>query len=158
MNLSKRSFYISVSIITILDLLTKYIITTIRPEISAILGFINITFVKNYGISFGIFNSASAQIFQQIALSIIVICIIFYIIKHCSMSIGTSFIIGGACGNLLNRIYSGYVIDFIDLFINVYHWPAFNIADSFICVGGIIFLLEEHNKFSKSSKNYSNHS
>ena len=152
MNLSKRSFYTSIAVVIILDLLTKIIVTKTHTEIYNILGFLNIIIVKNYGISFGILNSGTYKIFQQVILSITALCIIFYIIKCCPLSVGTSFIIGGAFGNLLNRVYSGYVIDFIDLFMGTYHWPAFNIADSFICIGALIFLLEERNKFSKSSK------
>lgn len=152
MALSKRSFYICVLSVLVLDLASKIIIATTHAKASDIFGFINIIFVRNYGISFGIFNSNTNHIFQQIILSIVALCVIFYIIKYCPMTIGTSFIIGGAFGNLLNRIYSGYVIDFIDMFMFEYHWPAFNIADSFICIGGIIFLIEEH-AYSKLRKN-----
>lgn len=153
MIISKRRFSIIALIITILDLLTKVLLVKYGIEIQNLLGIVNIILVKNYGISFGIFNSHNYEILHQVILSIIALCIIIYIILYCPLSIGTSFIIGGALGNLLNRIYSGYVVDFIDIFISKYHWPAFNLADSFICIGGILFLIEERLFYTKHKKN-----
>lgn len=153
MILSKRSFSIIVLAVTILDLLTKILIVKYCIEVQNLLGIVNIILVKNYGISFGMFNSCSYETLHQVILSIIALCIIIYIMLCCPLSVGTSFIIGGAFGNLLNRIYSGYVVDFIDVFISKYHWPAFNIADSFICIGCIVFLIEERFFFSKHKKN-----
>jgi signal peptidase II len=55
--------------------------------------------------------------------------------------IGLSLILGGAIGNGVDRLYYGYVVDFIDLHLNSFHWPAFNFADTFITIGAITFFL-----------------
>ncbi len=55
---------------------------------------------------------------------------------------GLSLILGGAIGNLIDRIRLGYVIDFIDVYYDTYHWPVFNIADSAICVGAFLLLID----------------
>ena len=56
--------------------------------------------------------------------------------------IGLSMILGGAIGNGIDRMFSGYVIDFIDLYYRNFHWPAFNFADSFITIGAILFFVK----------------
>ena len=133
-----------------IDLISKIYIAVSTPNIFDLLGFVNIFLVKNYGISFGMFNSMQYSLTQQVILSVIAVGVIFYILKNCPYTFGISMIVGGAIGNLLNRIYSGYVIDFIDVFYKNFHWPSFNIADSFICIGVFIFALEEH--LSKKKK------
>ena len=67
-----------------------------------------------------------------------------------------SLILGGAIGNALNRLYSGYVIDFVDLYIKSYHWPTFNIADTAICIGVIFLIINESLKELKVSKENTN--
>ena len=54
-----------------------------------------------------------------------------------------SLILGGALGNVIDRILYGYVIDFLDVHVGSWHWPAFNVADSAICVGAALFVLDE---------------
>ena len=56
------------------------------------------------------------------------------------VSISYSFIIGGAIGNIIDRVNHGAVFDFIDFHIGSYHWPAFNLADSFVCIGAILLV------------------
>jgi signal peptidase II len=56
--------------------------------------------------------------------------------------LGLSLIIGGAIGNLIDRLQYGYVIDFLDLYVGTHHWPAFNVADSAICIGTGLLLIE----------------
>ncbi|MFL2649908.1 MAG: signal peptidase II, partial [Alphaproteobacteria bacterium] len=55
-------------------------------------------------------------------------------------SLGLSLILGGAIGNGVDRLYYGYVVDFIDLHLNNFHWPAFNFADTFITFGAMVFV------------------
>ena len=106
-----------------------------------ILNFFNIVYVENRGISFGIFSSYDASFY----LGILSFLISFYIIFIIKMTqeiweiIGLSLILGGALGNGIDRVINNYVIDFFDFHLNNFHWPAFNFADSFITVGGIIF-------------------
>jgi signal peptidase II len=71
--------------------------------------------------------------------------------KNKKRQIAYSLILGGALGNLLDRFMYGAVVDFIDFHVNLYHWPTFNLADSFICIGAFIYLLSFTNK--KKGKN-----
>ena len=57
--------------------------------------------------------------------------------------ISICFITGGAIGNLIDRVFSGYVVDFIDLYVTIYHWPTFNIADAFITIGASVLVIVE---------------
>jgi len=107
-------------------------------SIKAIPGVLNITLVLNDGAAFGLFKGKSV-FFVFIALAIIIV-ITAYLIKsrplNRSVSIGLGLILGGAVGNLVDRIAFGSVIDFIDLGI----WPVFNIADSCITIGAAVLV------------------
>ncbi len=59
-----------------------------------------------------------------------------------TMTVGLSLILGGAMGNLWDRIFSGHVVDFLDFYVGSYHWPAFNVADSAIVIGAILLVSE----------------
>jgi signal peptidase II len=78
-------------------------------------------------------------------LSSLAVCVIFYFYKntprtHAFLASGFALIFGGAIGNLIDRIRFGKVVDFLDVYIVTYHWPAFNVADSAITVGMIVFV------------------
>jgi signal peptidase II len=60
-----------------------------------------------------------------------------------------SLILGGALGNVTDRIAYGHVIDFLDIYIGRWHWPAFNIADSAICIGAVLFVIDELRRVNK---------
>ena len=57
-------------------------------------------------------------------------------------AVSLSLILGGAIGNVIDRIYYGYVIDFLDVYYGSFHWPAFNIADSAICIGAVLLIID----------------
>ena len=105
---------------------------------------INLTFVVNYGFAFGLLNDPSLN---QIVVSIIILLIILYFLYLLSKTQDSIFrfslvlILAGALGNFIDRIIRGFVIDFIDVYIGKYHWPAFNIADSCITVGFMILIV-----------------
>ena len=105
---------------------------------------INITFVVNYGFAFGLLNDPSLN---QIVVSIIILLIILYFLylliktQDSIFRFSLVFILAGALGNFIDRIIRGFVIDFIDVYIGKYHWPAFNIADSCITVGFMILIV-----------------
>ncbi len=129
-------FIFSISLfIILLDQLTKYLVTK-HIELSQSIAIINdvfyLTYVKNTGAGFGILEGWNTPL---IFISLIVFGIIlFYIdklVKEKSMHIPIALILGGVIGNLLNRIFLGYIVDFIDFMI----WPAFNVADSCITIG-----------------------
>ena len=115
--------------------------------------FFNVVLVYNNGISFGIFNNL---FFMKNILFIIISCITAFLIyllfktKDNANLIAFAFIIGGAIGNLIDRAIYGAVIDFLDFHIKTLHWPAFNIADSAVCIGVIIYII---NDFFLNKKN-----
>jgi len=142
--------------IVVLDQLTKFIIDRSMPlhhSIPIIDGIFNLTYVRNTGAAFGIF-SGSAEVFRRpflIVVSILASVFIVNMMKRLAetetgLITGLSFILGGAIGNLIDRVFYGEAIDFLDVYWRNYHWPAFNIADSFITIGvGImLYFLYKH--------------
>ena len=128
-----------------LDLLTKnYALNHLIINHSlAINNFLNFTLAFNYGAAFSFLSDAGGwQRWFFIIFSFIVIIIISYMLIYDDNSpyIAFSFVIGGALGNLNDRIIYGYVIDFIEFYYNTFYWPIFNIADVAISIGVILLL------------------
>ena len=151
--MSLKKFIISVvlilSITITLDQLTKYIafINLFKDkQVLIINNFLNFRPVWNDGISFGMlqgYGNFSRVAFIIIAL-IISVWIIIYSKKLNTIGfIGYNMIAGGAIGNVIDRVIYGKVIDFIDVHYREYHLPTFNIADSFIFVGVLLFIYNE---------------
>ena len=132
--------------LVILDQITKALVIFFFElyESIVILPFFNITFVVNYGFAFGLFNNPSLN---QILVSIVILIIILYFLYLLMKTQDKIFqftlviILAGAIGNFIDRIYRGFVVDFIDIYIGKFHWPAFNIADSCITVGFVIMMI-----------------
>ena len=148
MILSKKSFYITVILVAIIDQISKYTALYNLNDVVNLSCFMNFVLVKNFGISFGILNFGIPLLVTRVFLTILVLSIVIFILKTQQKNIATALIIGGAFGNLIDRIFLGYVIDFIDLFIGSYHWPVFNIADSAICIGSVMYVFN-NKKYSK---------
>ena len=131
--------------IVIADQLTKYVVDRMMPlhySIPIIDGFFNLTYIRNTGAAFGIF-SGSHEVFRLpflITVSLLAISFIFMMLKRlreteAGLITALAFILGGAIGNLIDRVVRGEVVDFLDVYWSDYHWPAFNLADSFITIG-----------------------
>jgi len=136
--------------IIVLDQLTKIIVDRTMPlhhSIPIVDGFFSLTYVRNTGAAFGIF-AGSHEVFRLsflIGVSILAIGFILVMLKRLrddatGLVTALTFILGGAIGNLIDRVRHGEVIDFLDVYYSNYHWPAFNLADSFITVGVTITL------------------
>ena len=128
-----------------LDLLTKnYALNNLIINHSlSINNFLNFTPAFNYGAAFSFLSDAGGwQRWFFMIFSFIVIIIISYMMVYDDNSpyIAFSFVIGGALGNLNDRIIYGYVIDFIEVYYNTFYWPIFNIADVAISIGVILLL------------------
>ena len=143
----KRNIIILIIIIFsfFLDLLTKnYALNHLIINHSlSINNFLNFTLAFNYGAAFSFLSDAGGwQRWFFIIFSFIVIIIISYMMIYDDNSpyIAFSFVIGGALGNLNDRIIYGYVIDFIEIYYNTFYWPIFNIADVAISIGVILLL------------------
>lgn len=113
-----------------------------------IMPYFNLTYLHNNGAAFSFLDSAGGWqrwLFTGLAIvmsSIITIWIIKLQKHETWMALALSLVLGGALGNLIDRIAYGYVIDFLDFYYQSWHWPAFNVADSAICVGVALMLLE----------------
>ena len=127
--------------VTKLAILRRTDVVDIYPEME-ITSFLNLVLVQNKGISFGLFSRY--EIGWLISILTIGIVVVLFIwmrkLERAILALPFSLIIGGAIGNLIDRLNRGFVVDFIDFHFFGWHWPAFNIADSAITVG-VIFLL-----------------
>jgi len=138
-------FIITALAVVIIDQLSKIAIAgSIRyyESVPIIDGFLNLVHIRNRGMAFGLMNRPDGQLslyfFVAVTLVVIILLILWFnSLKGGSrrLTFGLSLIIGGAIGNLIDRLRFKEVVDFIDFFIGKYHWPAFNIADSAISVG-----------------------
>ncbi len=135
--------------IIITDQIVKMIILKTMPlyqSIKVVPGFFNITHIHNRGGAFGMFadQSPTFRIIVFLIVSMFAVCVIFWLYRntpdtHRFLSIALAMIFGGAIGNLIDRVRFGEVIDFLDFYLGSWHWPAFNVADSAITMGVIIF-------------------
>jgi signal peptidase II len=110
----------------------------------AITPFFNLVMVWNYGISFGMF-SGHRRPFIVITLSVIIMGILLLWLwrnRSKAAAFGLGSVIGGAAGNVIDRLRFGAVADFFDFHLGIYHWPAFNIADSCIFIGVVVLCLQ----------------
>ncbi len=131
--------------IIFLDQLTKWLVdSTMRlyRSIPIIDGFFNLTYIRNTGAAFGIlagsgttFRLPFLMLFSLLAIGFILVMLWRLPERETGLITALAFILGGAVGNLIDRFAYGEVIDFLDLYWQGYHWPAFNVADSFITVG-----------------------
>lgn len=111
-----------------------------------VLPFFNLVTVWNYGISFGLFNNGSAGasiVFVALALAIVAaLCFWLRTADHPLVGIALGLVIGGAVGNVVDRVRYGAVFDFLDFHAFGWHWPAFNVADSAITVGVVLLCFD----------------
>lgn len=134
------------------DQLTKVLITsqmTLGQSIPVIADFMHFTLVRNTGMAFGILSRADIP-FKTALVTLLsggaMVAVGYYALKAPPSERltrgGLACILGGALGNITDRLRLGYVVDFIDVFYRDTHWPAFNIADSCICIGVGLLLLD----------------
>jgi signal peptidase II len=148
-----RFFYAVIALLVLAaDQITKHIVESSIPErgtVTVIPGFFNLTNVKNVGAAFGLFADSPAT--WKTALLIVASAGLLAAVGsivwrnpslHRQAAVGLSLVMGGACSNLLDRIRSGRVVDFLDLYIRSYHWYTFNVADSAIVIGAGLLVIQ----------------
>lgn len=140
-------------VLVLADQLSKFwVLQEIDPvnPITVIPGLFNLVLVYNPGVAFGFMSSWSPSL-RVVIISIISIFAVFFLLnlyfksyrEHLYGSLAIVLILAGAIGNIIDRIRLSKVVDFLDFYVANWHWPAFNLADSFICVGvGILLLLD----------------
>jgi signal peptidase II len=134
--------------ILIADQLTKFIVDQTIPlnhSIPLIDDLFSLTYIRNTGAAFGILAGSTAAIrlpflvlFSVLAIGFVIMMLRRLPDRETGLITALAFILGGAIGNLIDRVAYGEVIDFLDVYWSNYHWPAFNLADSFITVGVLI--------------------
>lgn len=144
-------YYGLAAIVFTLDRLTKWIIearVSVFDTHTVIPGFFDIVHARNRGAAFSLFADSTSpwRPFFLIGLSLAALLLVAGILRNASRldrptAFGLSLILGGALGNVFDRIVSGAVTDFLDFYIGDLHWPAFNVADSAIVVGSGLLLL-----------------
>jgi len=135
-----------------LDRLTKWLVerlVSFTDTHTVIPGFFDIVYSQNSGVAFGILNDSTAawRTAALIALSAAAVILISAVLWRARQMDplplwGLALILGGAAGNVFDRIVWGRVTDFLEFYIGQYHWPTFNIADSAIVIGSGLFLLD----------------
>jgi len=151
----KRKYWVLLVIcfwIISIDQWTKYVVQqrlALYQKVEVIQGFFSLTHVRNPGGAFGIFGGEKGGLgsWLFVVVSLIAIgSILFLFIKakesEKTLSLSFSLVLSGAIGNLIDRLRYGEVVDFLDFCLSSYHWPAFNVADSAICIGIGLMVLE----------------
>lgn len=132
-----------------LDQLSKYMVFEYLMKTSPVVeicSFFNLVSAWNTGVSFSMFNDLGGHgvyILSLFSLSVVGF-LVYWLNKECSlyMRVSLGFVIGGALGNVIDRLRLGAVFDFLDVHIGHHHWPAFNVADSFICIGALLIVCD----------------
>ena len=153
----KRIFIIVIVslVILLLDQASKQMILEFlnanKIHVYKINSFLNFVEIWNKGISFGIFSEYNLSPILFICISSAILILMLYLMTNINPII-QGMIVGGAIGNLIDRIMFGQVFDFIDFHILGWHYPAFNLADSFIVISVILILISEINRCITSPK------
>ncbi len=144
----RQGWFLAVALV-VLDQFSKWLIVMVfaqNPHPIQVFPFFNIVLVWNRGISFGAFNELGAWGPWVLIILSLVISLVFarWLARSENLwtALGIGAIIGGAIGNVIDRLRFGAVVDFLDVSVLGYHWPAFNVADSAITGGAVILVLE----------------
>ncbi len=135
-----------------LDQLTKAMVMArmeLHESIPVVEGFFALTYVRNTGAAFGIFSGLLEQyrVPFLLAVSTLALVVLFWFVRTVptdrrAVIAACGGVLGGAIGNMIDRLAYGEVIDFLDVYVGTYHWPAFNVADSAITIGVAILCLD----------------
>lgn len=153
----KRIYYLALSaVIVLLDAWTKWLVAgriSLHESVPLIPDFLSLVHVRNTGAAFGIGANAQSQL-VPLLLNVGAIGVFFVVVAYAFrtalsdrvLQTGLHLILGGAIGNLIDRFRLGYVTDFVDVYVGTHHWPAFNVADSAICIGIALLFLDMRKK------------
>ncbi len=138
------------AIVVVLDQFTKELAqrTLVLHDPVSVLPFFNLRLMHNTGAAFSILNGAGGWqrwLFIALALTISTVLVVWIRAvgrQNVWLALALSLVLGGALGNVWDRIILGYVVDFIDVYYAGWHWPTFNVADSAICVGAALLIID----------------
>ena len=136
--------------VVLLDQVTKITMTRLLAygQSSFVNPYLNLVMVYNKGAAFSFLSDQSGwqRYFFSALAAAVSIFIVWMLNRNANERLfcwSLSLILGGAIGNLIDRLVYGHVIDFLDVHVNAWHWPAFNVADSAITIGAALFVLDE---------------
>ncbi|MFZ0285856.1 MAG: signal peptidase II [Terriglobales bacterium] len=148
----RRFHFVIALLVVCLDRVTKLMVAkdiSLHDSILVVPGFFRLTHVENRGAAFGLFADSPAQwkIAMLVLFSIVALIAVLALLwrnSHAmtSTGIGLALILGGAVGNLWDRLLNGRVVDFLLFYVGQYQWPAFNVADSAIVCGAGLLVIE----------------
>jgi len=146
------------ALVIVIDQVTKRVVDTTMQLYQSIelIPYFQLTYLRNQGAAFSFLSSAGGwQRWFFIGLAVIASVFICFWLKKLNRNqrweaIAWSLVLGGALGNLIDRILYGYVIDFLDVYVGDWHWPAFNVADSAITVGVVMLLIDSFKPQTRS--------
>jgi signal peptidase II len=149
----KRVSYLAISLAVIVaDALTKWLVASrveLHDAITVIPNIFEIVHVRNTGAAFGIGANTDSRVVPLLlnggAIAVFCIVVVYALrtaVTDRLLQTGLHLILGGAIGNLVDRFRFGYVVDFLDFYVRDHHWPAFNVADSAICIGIALLFLD----------------
>jgi len=151
--LAGKSRYLLLSLaVLVLDQWTKWLVEIHLPHHVAqpvIAGFLSLTHVRNTGVAFGLFAAGghvpTAWVLSALGLVALTVVSLYFwrtAAQHRLLLVALALVLGGAVGNLLDRVMSGAVTDFVDVYVGTHHWPAFNVADSAISIGLLLMAVD----------------
>lgn len=136
-------FLLPALIVVLLDQATKQFFWILGKNFDVIDSFFRVTLVRNSGAAFGMLQGGRVfLVFSSVIAAIFIIFLAQRIpAEEKAKRIFLGMILGGALGNLVDRLYPGHVIDFIDMGIGAHRWPVYNIADTAVTIGGILLII-----------------
>jgi signal peptidase II len=148
--------------VVLLDQATKALVRSMVPlgsSVEVVPNFMNLTHVRNTGAAFGFLNAVDFPL-KTVFIPAVALAAVVWVAVHASglgrhqmlARVGLAFILGGAAGNLMDRVIVGSVVDFVDVYWRTYHFWAFNVADSAITVGVAIMILDMLGVHAHASK------
>ena len=157
-------FLTTAAFVVVIDQITKAFVSSamsLHESIVVIGSFFNITYVRNPGAAFG-FLATAGPTFRSVFFLSVTVAAILLILYYLSRSMrkelllifSLSLILGGASGNLIDRMRYGEVVDFLDVYIASYHWPTFNVADASISLGAALLVLQMVRDRSKGEEHH----
>ena len=145
-----RYLLVSLAVIVI-DQWTKWLVEAHLPQHMTqpvIPGFFNLTHVRNTGVAFGLFaseGSGTGWLLTALGLGALVAVGLYFWFtpsRDRVLLAALALVVGGAVGNLMDRVTSGAVTDFLDVYVGLHHWPSFNVADSAISIGIVLMAID----------------
>ena len=154
--MNRIHYVILAAVIVVLDVWTKSLVLAriqLHEAIPVIPNFFQLVHVRNTGAAFGLGANASSKLVPILlnvgAIAVFCVVVVYALrtaVTDRLLQTGLHLILGGAIGNLLDRFRFGYVVDFLDVYVGRHHWPAFNVADSAICIGIALLFFDMRKK------------